>query len=490
MLDSPVPPGHSHDDAGPRQGPPAGIDPKVASPARMYDYYLGGSNNFPADRLAAEKALSVVPDGRRIALANRYFLAHATLRMADRGICQFLDLGTGILTSPSVHEVAREVRHTARVVYADNDPVVVARNKVLLSPIETVRVIQADIRQPETVLNNPSVRDLIDFSQPVGLLMVAVLHFITDDEDPDRIVATFTSKLAPGSYFALSHISSDGTSLEAIATIRDAYANAAAPAIFRTAAQIRGFFDGFVWEPPGLIDVVDWFPYSKVFTARPPTVQVLGGLGSKELWPLPCLMPDTENTEMPKAIRAQAMTRLPGRWLAAFSGRILAGWFSGAPTAASSGPTPACPCRRARSCTPPTRTPSRPESARPDSATSLHLAQSRRDRRQPGPGRFHSPGRRHETHHPCTGKGPLMPASTAAPSTHGGSPWTFPVDGARLRALRQKHGLSRQVLARQAGISASTVAKIEQQRRTRCQGRTLARLSAVLGEDPRAIIVG
>ena len=386
MPDSPVPPGHFHDDADARQRLPAGIDPTVASPARMYNYFLGGRENFPADRLAAEKALSVVPDGRRIALANRYFLAQATLRMADRGICQFLDLGTGILTSPSVHEVAREVRHSARVVYTDNDPVVVAHNKVLLAATGTVRVIQADIRQPETVLNDPSVREMIDFSQPVGLLMVAVLHFITDDEDPRRIVSAFTGELAPGSYLALSHISSDGTSPAAVATIRDAYASAAAPAVFRTAAQIRGFFDGLVWEPPGLIDVVDWFPYSKVFTARPPTVQVLGGLGSKELWPQPCLIPDTGNTEMPRAIRAQAVTRLPGRWLGAFSGRIPGGWFSGAPTAASSGPTPACPCRRAPSCTPPTRTPSRPESARPDSATSLQLAQSRRDKRQPGTG--------------------------------------------------------------------------------------------------------
>ena len=109
MPDSPDSPGHPHDDPDTSQGPPAGIDPAVPSPARMYNYFLGGRDNFPADRLAAEKALSVVPDGRRIALANRYFLAQATLRMADRGITQFLDLGTGIPTSPAVHEVAREI---------------------------------------------------------------------------------------------------------------------------------------------------------------------------------------------------------------------------------------------------------------------------------------------------------------------------------------------------------------------------------------------
>ena len=386
MPDSPDSPGHPDDHLDTSQGPPAGIDPAVPSPARMYNYFLGGRDNFPADRLAAEKALSVVPDGRRIALASRYFLAQATLRMADRGITQFLDLGTGIPTSPAVHEVAREISPLARVAYVDNDPVVIAHNKAQLAAIETVRVVHGDIRQPEAVLANPAIRRLIDFSQPVGLLMVAVLHFITDDEDPGRIVATFADELAPGSYLALSHVSSDGTSPEAITTIRDVYANAAAPAVFRTAAQIRAFFDGFAWEPPGLIDVVDWFPYSKVFTANPPTVQVLGGLGCKNLPRLPCLIPDPDSTATPEAARDRAMTSLPGRWRAAFSGRILAGSLSGAPTAANSGPIPACPSRRAPSCTPPTRTPSRPESARPVSATSLQPAPSPGDKRHPETG--------------------------------------------------------------------------------------------------------
>ena len=286
---------------------------------------------------------------------------------------------------PAVHEVAREITPSARVAYVDNDPVVIAHNKAQLAAIETVRVVHGDIRQPEAVLADPAIRRLIDFSQPVGLLMVAVLHFITDDEDPGRIVAAFTGELAPGSYLALSHISSDGTSPEAIATIRDAYANAAAPAVFRTAAQIRAFFDGFAWEPPGLIDVVDWFPYSKVFTATPPTVQVLGGLGCKNLPRLPCLIPDLDSTATPEAVQDRAMTSLPGRWRAAFSRRILAGSSSGAPTAANSGPIPACPSRGAPSCTPPTRTPSRPESARPGSATSPSRSHPR-DKRHPRTG--------------------------------------------------------------------------------------------------------
>ena len=386
MSDLPDSPGHPHHDPDTSQGSPAGIDPAFPSPARMYNYFLGGRDNFPADRLAAEKALSAVPDGRRIALANRYFLAQATLRMADRGITQFLDLGTGIPTSPAVHEVAREITRDARVAYVDNDPVVIAHNKAQLAAIETVRVVLGDIRQPEAVLADPAIRGLIDFSRPVGVLMVAVLHFITDDEDPGRIVAAFTRELAPGSYLALSHISSDGTSPQAIATIHDAYAHAAAPAVFRTAAQIRAFFDGFAWEPPGLIDVVDWFPYSKVFTATPPTVQVLGGLGCKKLRTLPCLMPETSRTEPPGTIQDLVMAGLPGRWRAAFSRHILAGWFSGAPTAASSEPIRPCPSRRAPSCTLPTRTPSRPGSARPVSATSLQPGRSLRDKRHPRTG--------------------------------------------------------------------------------------------------------
>jgi DNA-binding Xre family transcriptional regulator len=431
----------------------------------MYNYFLGGRDNFPADRLAAEKALSVVPDGRRIALANRYFLAQATLRMADRGITQFLDLGTGIPTSPAVHEVAREINPLARMAYVDNDPVVIAHNKAQLAAIETVRVVHGDIRQPEAVLADPAIRSLLDFSQPVGLLCVAVLHFITDDEDPGRIVATFADELAPGSYLALSHISSDGTGPEAITTIRDAYANAAAPAVFRSAAQIRAFFDGFAWEPPGLIDVVDWFPYSKVFTATPPTVQVLGGLGCKNLPRLPCLIPDLDSPATPEAVQDRSMTSLPGRWRAAFSRRILAGSFSGAPTAANSGPIPPCPSRGAPSSTPPTRTRSRPESARPGSASS------------------HSP-----VLSPTDKEDPLMPAnSSPVPRARPSQPCMFPIDGARLRALRQERGLSQEVLAERAGISLTTVARLERRYRVYCRGRTLARLSAALGEDPSAL---
>jgi hypothetical protein len=265
---------------------PARIDPAVPSIARMYNYFLGGKEHYPVDRIAAEKALAVVPQGRRIALANRYFMARAVEQMAEHGIDQFIDLGTGIPASPSVHETARETHPRARIVYMDNDPIVTTHNRALLATREGIAAIHGDIRQPEAILDHPAVLELIDFTRPLGVLMVAVLHFITAEEGAERIVRAFTDRMTTGSYLALSHVSSDGTHPEAIATIRDAYTGASAPAVFRPDAEIREFFAGFHLQSPGLIDVVDWFPYTRVFMA-PPTVRVLGGLGRKELWRLP-----------------------------------------------------------------------------------------------------------------------------------------------------------------------------------------------------------
>jgi hypothetical protein len=260
---------------------PAGIDPAVPSIARMYNYFLGGKEHYPVDRIAAEKALSVVPQGRRIALANRYFMARAVEQMTQHGIDQFIDLGTGIPANPSVHETARQAHPHARIVYVDNDPIVTTHNRALLVNREGIAAIHGDIRQPEAVLEHPAALELIDFTRPLGVLMVAVLHFITAEEGAGRIVRAFTDRVASGSYLALSHVSSDGTHPEAVATIREAYADASAPAVFRADAEIREFFTGFQLQPPGLIDVVDWFPYTGVFMAQS-TVRVLGGLGRQK----------------------------------------------------------------------------------------------------------------------------------------------------------------------------------------------------------------
>jgi hypothetical protein len=247
----------------------------------MYDYYLGGKDNFTADREAAEKALSVVPDGRWVARANRSFLVRAVSFMAQRGIRQFIDLGTGIPTSPSVHEVAREVRADARVLYVDNEPSVTVHNRALLATCEGVVAIDGDIRQPYGIFASTELQELIDFSQPVGMLFVAVLHFITEGDDPEGIVRSFTKYMAPGSYLALSHITSDRTDPHVIATIQEAYAKASAPAVFRTKFEIQAFFAGLDMEGPGLADVTEWTAYERISSARPTALRFLAGIGHK-----------------------------------------------------------------------------------------------------------------------------------------------------------------------------------------------------------------
>lgn len=188
-----------------------GFDPSVPSPARMYDYYLGGKDNFPADREAAELALSVVPFGREVARANRQFLARAVAFMAREGIGQFIDLGTGLPTRPNVHEVARSVQPDARMLYVDNDPMACSHARALLATNDGVAAIQGDVRMPQAILNDPVTCALIDFTRPVAMLFVAVLHFLTDDDRPGEQVAAFRWRLASGSMLAVSHVTSDGT---------------------------------------------------------------------------------------------------------------------------------------------------------------------------------------------------------------------------------------------------------------------------------------
>ena len=252
-----------------------GFDPSVPSPARMYDYYLGGKDNFPADREAADQALSVVPSGREIARANRQFLVRAVTFMARSGIGQFIDLGTGLPTRPNVHEVARSIHPNARVLYVDNDPMVCSHARALLATNDGVAAIQGDIRMPQAILNDPITRTLIDFTQPVGVLFVAVLHFLTDDDQPWEQVAAFRWRMASRSMLAISHITSDGTPPEVQSTIQDVYAEASAPAVFRTRQEIESFFGGLDLVEPGLVEVGAW----RSLRRSPPTpLRLLGGV--------------------------------------------------------------------------------------------------------------------------------------------------------------------------------------------------------------------
>nr|WP_055509253.1 SAM-dependent methyltransferase [Nonomuraea pusilla] len=237
---------------------PPGVDPSVPSSARVYDYLLGGKDHFAVDRAVAERLLAVAPDSREVARANRRFQVLAVRHAAQLGVRQFLDLGTGIPTSPSIHETVREVSPACRVVYVDYDPVARLHAQVLLADSPGVAGIQADLRRPAEVLADPHVTGLIDFDQPVCVLMVGVLHFVMDHEDPAGIVATFRERMAPGSHLVLSHAMAESPP-EAVAQLQAATAGTPAQGRFRTREEVLKLFDGFELIGPGLVPVQDWY---------------------------------------------------------------------------------------------------------------------------------------------------------------------------------------------------------------------------------------
>ncbi|GAA1952463.1 SAM-dependent methyltransferase [Kitasatospora viridis] len=237
------------------------LDVHLPHPARMYDYFLGGVTNFPADREAAGRALAVFPWARIAARANRAFMQRATRHLARRGIDQFLDIGTGIPTSPNLHEVAQAVRPAARIVYADNDPIVLTHAEALLrsSPQGRTAYLPGDVRDPEQVL--AGARELLDFSRPIALSMIALLHFVPDG--PDRaaadLIAAFRSQLAPGSHLTISH-STPEFAPEETARVVQVYRSAGAEAQSRTREQIAALFAGWELLEPGLVASPRWHP--------------------------------------------------------------------------------------------------------------------------------------------------------------------------------------------------------------------------------------
>ena len=257
---------------GPRRTGPA-----VSSPARIYSYLLGGREYYAADQAAAQGVLSMVPNAPSIARANRRFVARAVRYMAGQGIGQFVDLGSGLPARPAVHDIARSVVPSARVLYVDNDPGVTTRYRSRSAPCAGTGVIDGDIREPHEIFASPQLERLIDFGQPVGLLLAAVLHFIPRQDDPDVAVRAFTRYLAPGSCLAISHVTSDGTHPGVVAAIEDAYQTASAPVVFRTADQIRGFFDRLSLVSPGLADMTSW-PARMPAPAQSPALRVLAGV--------------------------------------------------------------------------------------------------------------------------------------------------------------------------------------------------------------------
>jgi O-methyltransferase involved in polyketide biosynthesis len=244
----------------------------------MYDYYLGGKDHFPADRRAAERVIAAYPQARTLALANRRFLERAVKFLSGQGIRQFIDLGSGLPTAPNVHEVAQRIQQDARVAYVDNDPVVTVHGRALCGTDDGVTVINGDIRQPAAIFANPELTDRIDLSQPIALLCVAVLHFITEDEGPRKIVAALQRQMVPGSYLVISHGATDGADKNTIDKITNAYMEATSPAVPRTESAIRDLFTGLDLAEPGLTDVARW-RYTR--PAETGQIRVLGGVGRK-----------------------------------------------------------------------------------------------------------------------------------------------------------------------------------------------------------------
>jgi S-adenosyl methyltransferase len=229
---------------------PAGVDNTRPSPARMYDYMLGGTHNFQVDRDATEEFRAQLPDLEDAAWANRGFHGRAAVWMAGQGISQFIDIGSGLPTQSNTHEVLHAINSSARVVYVDNDPMVGVLAQELLTDDGTTAVIQADLREPDALLNHPGLRELVDFSQPVGLLMTAVLQFVNDDADPWGLVGRYAAAVAPGSYVAISHITGDKVPPRSIATGVQIYTRASESAYPRTRPDIERFFAGLEIVPP------------------------------------------------------------------------------------------------------------------------------------------------------------------------------------------------------------------------------------------------
>ncbi len=223
---------------------PAGVDPARPAPARIYDYLLSGHNNFPSDREAAERITAAVPEIRDCAWANRGFHQRAARWIARQGVHQFIDIGSGLPTVGNTHEVVQAVYPQCRVVYVDNDPMVRELAGELLAGQAGVRVIQGDLRHPDDMLANPDLRELIDFSQPVGLLMTAVMHFVADEWDPRGLLARYLGALAPGSYLALSHLTSDQKPPRAVREFCSVFDHATEQVHFRSLPEIERFFAG------------------------------------------------------------------------------------------------------------------------------------------------------------------------------------------------------------------------------------------------------
>ncbi|OZM84377.1 SAM-dependent methyltransferase [Pseudonocardia sp. MH-G8] len=235
------------------------VDPEVPNAARMYDYFLGGSHNFAADREAAERIKRVMPFAVAVIQANRFFLGRAVRFCAEQGVDQFLDLGSGIPTVGSVHDAARAVVPQARVAYVDNEPVTVASAAALLDGDPNATITAGDMREPDAVLAAPGVRDLLDLTRPVALLTVSMMQFIHDDAEAIGLLERYRSRLAPGSLHVLTHVTGDHDTSE-LEAAEEVYETTANPGKLRPRERVAALFGDTELVEPGLVDVTDWRP--------------------------------------------------------------------------------------------------------------------------------------------------------------------------------------------------------------------------------------
>lgn len=261
---------------------PRGVDVTTPSVSRMYDYYLGGSYNFEADREAARRVLAFLPGLPKAAQANRAFMRRAVEYAIESGVTQFLDLGSGVPTFGSVHEIARRAGGDAvRLVYVDHDPVAVAQAAAVVHDVPSMGAVTGDLRKPRDILAAEPVDRLLDSTRPVAVLMLAVLHYLQDDDRPYEAVSELLGAMAPGSLLVLTHASYEGIPVpaEQVGGAVDVYQDIRNPVIMRSRDEIARFFEGYDMVEPGLVPMPHWRPNTAVEDEAPFAFAAFAGVG-------------------------------------------------------------------------------------------------------------------------------------------------------------------------------------------------------------------
>ncbi|REE94903.1 SAM-dependent methyltransferase [Thermomonospora umbrina] len=239
---------------------PTGIDVTQPSFARVYDYFLGGKDNYAADRQVADMVMQLVPEAPVVAQGNRTAIERAVRHLAGvTGIDQFVDIGSGLPTASNVHEYAKDANPAAHVVYVDNDPIVLAHGRALLTETGVATVIQGDLYEPEKIFTDPGLTALIDLSRPVGIILAAIVHHVPDERDPGAVVRALHPFVAPGSHFVLTHLHDSGDDPR-VEEAKRILQSGLGGSYFRGRDEIAGFLDGLTLLEPGVVNVTEWRP--------------------------------------------------------------------------------------------------------------------------------------------------------------------------------------------------------------------------------------